>query len=67
MNELSKREAEIHNLILAGLKTKEIANNLGLKTNTISTYKKIIMYKLGAKNIADLFINAFKYDLITID
>ncbi len=51
---LSTREHEIIRLICEGHGTKEIANMLGLKLNTISTFKRQILDKLAANNVVEL-------------
>jgi DNA-binding NarL/FixJ family response regulator len=44
---LAVRELEILHYLLNGYRTKEIANSLGLKMNTVSTIKRMIFLKLG--------------------
>jgi DNA-binding NarL/FixJ family response regulator len=44
---LTKREIEISILISEGYNTKEIALKLGIKSNTVSTFKKLIFLKMG--------------------
>jgi DNA-binding NarL/FixJ family response regulator len=55
---LSKREKEIMELLLNGENNKSISKRLSLKSNTISTYKKLIFYKVGVNNLIDLFKHA---------
>ena len=52
---LSKREKEIMQLLLSGENNKSISQKLELKSNTVSTYKKLIYYKIGVDNLIDLF------------
>ncbi len=52
---LSKREKEIMQLLLSGENNKSISKKLELKSNTVSTYKKLIFYKIGVDNLIDLF------------
>lgn len=52
---LSKREKEIMELLLSGQNNKSISKMLELKSNTVSTYKKLIFYKVGVNNLIDLF------------
>ena len=52
--ELSKREKEVLTLLSQGLSTSEIANKIFLSTNTVHTYRKRLMEKLEAKNVAEL-------------
>jgi RNA polymerase sigma factor (sigma-70 family) len=51
---LGKREIEILNLVCKGLSTKEIAEELYISVNTVSTHRKSIQKKLGTTNVADL-------------
>ena len=59
---LSKRELEVMELLLNGERTKNISIKLNLKTNTISTYKKLIYYKIGVDNIIDLYRYAQNFE-----
>ena len=47
IEKLSKREIEISLLILEGESTNAIAKKLGIKSNTVSTIKRMIFLKLG--------------------
>lgn len=51
---LSPREVEVLLLLAAGQRTSEIAAQLHLSPQTISTHKRRIQRKLGARNVADL-------------
>ena len=52
---LSAREREVFDLYLAGLPVKEIGATLGgMDYRTVSTHKKCIMRKLGARHDVDL-------------
>lgn len=52
--ELSKREKEVLSYLAEGLSTSQIAALLCLSSNTIQTYRKRLMEKLNAKNVAEL-------------
>ena len=52
---LSKREREVLDLILQGIQVKDISASLELKSNTISTFKKNILSKVGVTNNIELF------------
>lgn len=52
---LSKREIEVTLLILDGKRTLDIAEGLRIKSNTVSTIKKNIFYKIGVKTVIDLY------------
>ncbi len=60
---LSDREREILELMLQGESVKGISTSLSLKSNTISTYKKLIFYKTGVGNNIDLYKLARKYKI----
>lgn len=51
---LSRREKQIHNLIVEGKGTSEIANSLNLKMSTISTVKHKILKKMKVSNVVEL-------------
>ena len=52
--QLTRRELEIVQLICTGASTKEISIKLGLKINTVSTFKRKILDKLQLNNIVEL-------------
>jgi DNA-binding NarL/FixJ family response regulator len=51
---LAVRELEILHYLLNGYRTKEIANSLGLKMNTVSTIKSNIFDKVKADSFTHL-------------
>ncbi len=51
---LSGREKEVMDLLIEGKWVKEIAFNLNLRANTISTYKARIFEKMGVTSVIDL-------------
>lgn len=61
---LSKREKEVLDLMLQGAQVKDISANLSLKSNTISTFKKNILYKMKVKNNIELYKLAQEYKII---
>ena len=61
---LSERESEIAMLILDGKKTNDIANQLKLKSNTVSTLKKRIFDKVGVESSIQLYKLALKEGVI---
>jgi two-component system uhpT operon response regulator UhpA len=61
---LSKREREVLNLILQGTQVKEISASMELKSNTISTFKKNILSKVGVSNNIELFKLAQEHKII---
>lgn len=54
LNQLTERELEIALLYAEGLGNLEIANNLSLRQNTVSTFKKRIFDKLKVSTLVDL-------------
>jgi two-component system uhpT operon response regulator UhpA len=61
---LSKREREVLDLILQGTQVKDISASLELKSNTISTFKKNILSKVGVSNNIELFKLAVEHKMI---
>lgn len=54
LNSLTKRELQIAELYSEGYGNLEIANNLNIKQNTVSTIKKNIFEKLKIENLVEL-------------
>lgn len=61
---LSEREKEVLECIASGLTTHEIGEKLFISKNTVETHRKNLLYKLKAKNTAELVNNAYKLRLI---
>ncbi|MGE5520457.1 MAG: helix-turn-helix domain-containing protein [Candidatus Dadabacteria bacterium] len=61
---LSKREAEILQLINEGLKSKEIAKKLFISKNTVDNHRKKLLEKLNAKNSSELIYLAKKKGIL---
>jgi DNA-binding NarL/FixJ family response regulator len=53
-NGLTMRELEVFHLVTAGHSSREIALRLSLSVETIRSYRKSMMRKLGAKHVAGL-------------
>ena len=51
---LSPRERQVLKLVVEGKTSKEIATMLDLGLQTVRTYRKTLMKKVGATNIASL-------------
>ena len=51
---LTEREIQVLRLLVGGRVTKEVASTLGLGVETIRSYRKSLMKKLGAHNVAEL-------------
>jgi two-component system, NarL family, invasion response regulator UvrY len=60
---LSDREFEVLNLIGSGKKIRQIANDLCLSYNTISTYRARILEKLGLNTTSDIIRYALRHAL----
>lgn len=60
---LAPRELEVLHYVLKGLGTKEIAETLNLKMNTVSTVKTRIYEKTNAANIKELMELATLYNV----
>ena len=58
---LSNRELEVFQLIGQGLKTRKIAEQLGLSVKTIETYIEHIKKKMHLNDSRDLFLRAVKW------
>lgn len=63
-NKLSDREYQVMNQIAEGKNLSEIAENLSLSVNTISTYRSRILEKLGLHSNVDITKYALKYNLL---
>ena len=61
---LSKREIEVLECIATGQTTQEIADHLFIGKNTVETHRKNLLFKLQAKNTAELVNNAYKRRVI---
>jgi len=64
MEKLSDREKEVLSCIATGRTTQEIADQLFISKNTVETHRKNLLYKLKARNTAELVNNAYKQRLI---
>ncbi|EAZ81821.1 helix-turn-helix domain-containing protein [Algoriphagus machipongonensis] len=59
---LTKKEKQIVKMILDGMKSKEIGQVLNISFNTVSTHRKNILRKLGAKNLGEMVKILASYD-----
>ncbi len=55
LSKLGQRETQIFEMLSEGKKTSQIAEELSLKPNTVSTIKKVIYRKLGVSTSLDFF------------
>ena len=51
---LSNGQNKVYEYLISGYRTKQIAETLNIKQNTVSTVKKVIFKKLNAKSVVDL-------------
>ncbi len=62
---LSNREYQVLVLLVQGRSVSEIAEQLALSANTISTYRGRIFEKLGIRTLVDLVTYANRHGLVT--
>ena len=55
VNKLSPREKEVAFYLAEGLSTKHISMKIGIKSNTVSTFKKKIFLKLKVNTLVGLY------------
>jgi len=60
LSKLGQRETQIFEMLSEGKKTSQIAEELSLKANTVSTIKKVIYRKLGVSTSFDFFKFVFE-------
>ena len=60
---MSERERAVLRLIVEGLRTREIADALGISAKTVETYRARLMLKLGVDNLAGLIRMALRAGL----
>ena len=58
---LSQREHQVYRLLSQGMSVSEIASELGLAPNTVSTYRARILEKTGARNDVELALLAERH------
>jgi DNA-binding NarL/FixJ family response regulator len=61
---LSHREYQVFRLLAAGRSVSEIAGQLSLSPNTVSTYRSRILEKTGVRNDVELALYAVRSDLM---
>lgn len=66
LNILSKRVREVLDLMLQGAQVKDISASLELKSNTISTFKKNMLFKKRLKNNIELFKLAQEHKIVSL-
>lgn len=63
---LSNREFQVLKLLAEGRSVSEIAEQLSLSVNTISTYRSRVFDKLGVRSMVELLTYAARQDLLPI-
>lgn len=63
---LSHREYQVFRLIASGRSVGEIAEQLALSSNTVSTYRARILEKTGARNDVELALYAVRAELLPV-
>ena len=51
---LTEREAEVMDLVVSGLRNKQIAATLGISEKTVKVHRGHVMQKVGARSVTDL-------------
>lgn len=62
--QLTKREAEVLNLVKEGFLSKEISDNLSISVHTVNTHRQKILNKLGANNSIEAIEFALRLGLV---
>jgi DNA-binding NarL/FixJ family response regulator len=63
---LSAREHQVFTLLVDGLRSKEIASQLGLSPKTVNTYRSNLMVKLNIHDLPGLVKFAVRKKLIPL-
>ena len=66
-NNLTNREKEILQLVVAGNSSKDVANQLGISENTVEKHRKNIFLKLDVSSVAELVRIAIHHRLVEFD
>jgi DNA-binding NarL/FixJ family response regulator len=61
---LTRREEEVLRLVAKGKSSKQIADVMGISERTVSTYRQMLMEKLGIRGVAELTQYALSRKLI---
>lgn len=63
---LSQREHQVFGLLAEGRSVGQIAEQLHLSPNTVSTYRARVLDKTGTRNDVELALYAVKHQLVTV-
>lgn len=61
---LTPRELQVLKLLVAGNENRQIAEQLGLATDTVKTHMKHILWKLNASGRTEAAVKALKAGLV---
>jgi DNA-binding CsgD family transcriptional regulator len=61
---LSARERDVLRLLAEGLRAREIAARLGIKTKTVETHRANLLRKLGLRRLAELVRYAVRNGMV---
>jgi len=64
LSQLSQREVQVLKLVASGNTSKDIAASIGLSPETVRSYRKTLMKKLGVHNVAGLTQIALKEGVV---
>jgi len=67
VEELTRREREVLQLMAEGKTTKQIAGQLFVSTKTVDTHRRQMMKKINVDNLAELTKYAIRMGLISLD
>jgi DNA-binding NarL/FixJ family response regulator len=65
-NRLSDRELRIFEMLVAGKRGSEIANELSLSEKTVSTHKAHVLTKINVTNRTELVLYAIRHGLVAV-
>lgn len=66
LGELSPREREVFDMLLAGFSNENIAQHLGISRRTVETHRAHIMKKLNLHSVSDLFLFAARHGVLRV-
>lgn len=64
LDQLTRREKQVLRLVASGLSSRRIATELGLSPETVRSYRKSLMRKLGVSGVAGLVPLAVAADIL---
>lgn len=64
---LTRREKDVLQAVALGKNTHEIADELKISENTVETFRRKLIQKLGAKNGVDMVVKAIRQGWVELD